>query len=365
MNKQYTPDELREAKKEAVKLLLRPNGNVVGVGIGKKEVKGKPTGDDCVRIYVVSKLYVDDLSRAAEAPSSVLGVPTDIIEIGRFGRRNVRKEDAKQYAGAKQNGDSMRKDEAKQDAGARQNGGSTLGSPIRVETNAPNVNSGSTGTLGAVVRDDKNKYILSCNHVLAANGRVPEEDDPKEGLRVGIVSAEFVGAHVKIADPGPVVRLEPEPYWNTVDCALALLPKDSNKVKATFREGDITVIPADPIDPQRDMSVSKVGAASGPTVGKIVDVDAALFVDYSFGTFGFDHQIMIDGGEGSNFAIDGDSGAIVVDRESKRATAMIFAETGRFAVACPLSKVREELKKKGVGTLQFVQEEAVRRSGTA
>jgi hypothetical protein len=81
------------------------------------------------------------------------------------------------------------------------------------------------------------------------------------------------------------------------------------------------------------MRVMKVGAVTGTTEGTVVDID----LDNSFGTFRFDNQIMIDSGSDNiQFGIQGDSGSLVVDESSNRATALIFEASGRFDVSCPL-----------------------------
>ena len=80
--------------------------------------------------------------------------------------------------------------------------------------------------------------------------------------------------------------------------------------------------------------------------GVVVDIDADFYIDYGFGTFLFTNQVVIDGKGGGNFkdifATDGDSGSIVVD-EKNRAVAMLFAEAGRFAVACKFSEVLKQI----------------------
>jgi hypothetical protein len=104
-------------------------------------------------------------------------------------------------------------------------------------------------------------------------------------------------------------------------------------------------------------NVKKAGAVTGITQGKIVDIDADLYVDYSFGTFRFEHQVIIDGAtENPPFATAGDSGAIVVDMATKRGTAMILAASGRFAVACPLPTVFAELGKRLSTKLKLVRD---------
>src|SRR5437660_88829 len=149
-------DQLQQAKELASNRLLRPNffANVVGVGIGKKVVDEVPTETDCVRIYVQSKLKLEDVTPAYLLPSSFLDIPTDIIEVGRLGlEKQVR---------------------PLEPAGPIRPVGP--GSPIRLDSKHANLNSGAVGTLGAIVEDEKgNQYILSCNHVLNVNGRVNKD----------------------------------------------------------------------------------------------------------------------------------------------------------------------------------------------
>ena len=199
------PSDLNLAKAEAVEKLLHPNGNIVGVGIGKKVTNGKETPEDCVRVYVVYKI----IDPNGLAPKSLVPpyfgnhVPTDVIEVGRFGRRGRPPKPPDPFL--------------------------QHGSPIRVKTNAPNVNEGARGTLGMVVAEGANRYILSCNHILARNGRIPKS--------ARVVSAQFVGTQQEIALPGHFVNLDHYDA-NSVDCALALLMEEAKaKVQATFPDG--------------------------------------------------------------------------------------------------------------------------------
>jgi hypothetical protein len=323
--------DLQQAKAMAVKFLLRPNRNIVGVGMGKKMVQGAPTQQDCVRVYVVSKLCPNNVMPDSLVPLDFLGVPTDVIPVGRFGR-----------TGRPQ---------------PREGTCSQPGSYIRVKTTAPNVNQGQRGTLGAVVTDGTRRYILSCNHVLAVNGRVPRGAE--------VVSAEFVGNQPTIAEAGYFVTLQ-RGAANSVDCAVALLSANTD-VKTAF-PGGFRLTPDVPAEPLTGMAVTKFGAVTGRTSGMIVDTDADLYMDYSFGTFLFEHQVMIDGGNdggnhGVDFAAAGDSGSLVATTgtmaatsatsatptsatpNSAAATALIFGASGRFAVACPLGMALTSLAK--------------------
>jgi hypothetical protein len=309
MNTQH----LQQAKKAALKALLpqdRP-GNVVGIGIGKKSVNGQPTPTDCLRIYVVSKLVPNHLSPAELVPLDFEGVPTDVVEIGRLGR----------------NGRTST-------ANTQPNSTPTPGSSIRVDTKAPNVNSGATGTLGMVVSYANERYILGCNHVLAVNGRVLEDPDAK------IVSAVFAG------DEPPIANVDPHyvPIRsgdNIVDCALAHV-NERNQVSAAFPAafGDLKPRPK---DPQPRMRVKKLGAATLTTYGTIAESSIDLDVNFDFGTYRFVNQIVVEG-DLEEFATAGDSGSIIVDEESQQPVGMVFAASGKHAIACPLSAVLESLQ---------------------
>jgi hypothetical protein len=313
-----TQEDLRLAKNEAVRALLRPDcpGNVVAVGIGKKST------DDCLRIYVVSKLAHHKLTPEELVPLRFLGVPTDVIEIGRLGRKG-------------------------RGPAIIPNRRPEPGAPIRVDTKAPNVNSGATGTLGMVAKVGRNRYILGCNHILAVNGRVESQDPTAK-----IVSAEFVGDEQTLASPLVYVRLDRHAE-NVADCALAQIEgsekEQATKVQAVFPDGIGNLASGDPMKPEPGKRVTKIGAATYKTEGKIVDVDADLYVDYSFGRFRFKNQIVIEGDD-VDFATAGDSGSIIVDQEKGQPVGMVFAASGKYAIACQLlevvSSLQKELQKK-------------------
>lgn len=308
-------NNLQEAKSAAAKALLGPNfpNNVVGVGIGNKVTKGQDTGTPCVRVYVLSKLSTDKLTLSAVVPADFLGVPTDVIPVGRYGRTG-------------------RLENPPLDTSSI-----GPGCMIRVAADSCNVNSGAFGSLGGIVSDSAgNDYILSCNHILAANGRVPQN-------RNIFSNEKLIGCFGGSQFCVELNRDQP----NLVDCALGrLIDKtvslDIPQEFAFLKE--CKVIASDPIAPARGMAVAKAGAISGTTTGTIVDVDADGYIEYSFGTYRFANQVVIDSGDDKiEFAVSGDSGSVVRDRQTGAATAMIFAAAGRFAVACPLSVVLKAL----------------------
>jgi hypothetical protein len=74
-----TIDNISRIQKKHEKDLLRKE-NVVGVGIGKKNM----TGDLCIVVYVVKKVPENQLDASEIIPRSIEGVKTDVFESGRF-----------------------------------------------------------------------------------------------------------------------------------------------------------------------------------------------------------------------------------------------------------------------------------------
>jgi hypothetical protein len=142
-----------------------------------------------------------------------------------------------------------------------------------------------------------------------------------------------------------------------VDCAIAPvveLPAQHTDpfVQGNFRGGPLSgrakgapVVSPSIGKADRGQKVQKDGAITGLTSGTVVDTNADFYVEYSFGTFLFADQIVIEG-DADEFAADGDSGSIVIYPEENQAIGMIFAESGRFAIACSLGEVLNRLRDK-------------------
>ena len=72
-------------------------------------------------------------------------------------------------------------------------------------------------------------------------------------------------------------------------------------------------------------TVLKVGRATGLSYGAIVDLSADFLIDYSFGTFQFERQLLIERRGGGAFADDGDSGSLVLDFKTRKPLALMFS----------------------------------------
>ena len=56
--------------------------NVVGVAEGIRTMEGKPTGEQCLVVYVEKKIPRSELEKSEILPSELEGIPVDVVEIG-------------------------------------------------------------------------------------------------------------------------------------------------------------------------------------------------------------------------------------------------------------------------------------------
>jgi len=193
-------------------------------------------------------------------------------------------------------------------------------------------------TLGAIVEKKGKHYVLSNNHVLANENRLPLGSPI---FQPGLRDKNAPGKD-RIAKLAHYVRLNVHGR-NEVDCAIALLAKKTkwnaavlprvNKLKSGI-----------PIRAAAKMAVEKMGRETGYTTGKIEDVSMTIKVEYGSGTLTFVDQILIRADGKNPFCGGGDSGSLVVDRKSKRPVGLLFGgAAGRFAVANHVSNVLKHL----------------------
>ncbi len=287
--------------------------NVVGVGIGKKITQGQYTDTDCIRFYVERKLNREVVPERLQLPPAIDGIPTDVVESGRFRIGPANAAAARVHKPVEQS--KLRPAPPGCSVGFGMIGGMIM-----------------AGTFGAVVSDGANSYILSNNHVLADVDHLPAGSPIYQpGLLDGGNTASD-----QIAMLTRAVRLDPNAP-NQVDCAIAQV----------IVPGDVTPVPlpqvgrlasAQPIDASTGMSVEKVGRTTSYTRSTVFDIDGHMQVDYDGTTFDFDNIIVISN-PGNAFSDAGDSGSLIVDAATKRATALLFAGSSQFTLASKLDLV--------------------------
>ena len=333
MNRDSIPVQLASAKKEATTRFLTDSAraaystravsyqldlNIVGVGIGKKIRAGQPTGTDAVRFYVNRKFPKAQIPQPQQVPTVIKGIQTDVVETGRF----------KAFSATPT---IPLPPQTPRDRWRPIRPGTSIGPP-------PIGNLVEAGTLGAIVKSGGAQYILSNNHVLANEDKLPA------GTAVFQPALLDKGSQAtdKVASLSKAVPLSARGP-NSVDCAIAAIDRAVT--------ADPTILPkvgklatTAPIDATDGMKVHKVGRTTGYTTGSVLDVSADVNIQYDIGTLTFQGQILITPDQGQMFSDAGDSGSLIVDRGLGRATGLLFGGSPKSTIANHISDVLTALQ---------------------
>jgi len=298
--------------------------NVNAVGIGRKMVDEKPTGEPCVRLYVTQKLPRSLLSRGAMLPAQIDGIPTDVIE----------SEPAFLALPARAAACTTKRK-------LRQR-------PVQGGISAGHEDV-SAGTIAYFFRstaagDDPEKLlILSNNHVFADVNQAAIGDSllqpaPLDG---GVAKDAFAR----------LLRFIPIDLGgggNLVDAAVGVLNPRLKAKLEICSIGKVTGVST----AKEGGKVRKHGRTSGLTFGTIVDtsVDAVVGMDHDDPsvTAVFVNQIRVNLAAPSRaFGLGGDSGSLVVTQAKKpRAVGLYFAgpASGSYGLASPMRAVLTALR---------------------
>ena len=263
--------------------------NVIGWGIGKKTVDD--TVLDTVQIYVQESLDSTIPGRFGE-------LPVDVIEVGRI---TAYQNPTDRYRPAH----------------------------CGVSVGHPNI---TAGTLGCLVQKDGNHYILSNNHVLA-DSNAAEVGDPviQPGFADGGTSPDD-----NIATIEPYQEIDFTGAPNHIDAAIALVG-DCNQDTVVPEIIDIGRPQSAPMSASEGQILRKYGRTTRQTLGVVKTVSADLWVYYGEGDqrAWFVDQIMVENIESDHFSRGGDSGSLIVDNETPRPVALLFAgsETTGITIA--------------------------------
>ncbi len=291
--------------------------NVHGVGIGRKFVEGKRTSDKVVQVFVTRKLPCSLLPKQFRIPNSIDGISTDVIE-----------DDVAWLLSSSRN--------------------STPPSSLPLVVVRPGLNAAHYqvmgGTLGALCRsldpsdDPTAVFALGNNHVFA------HCNNASKGAR--IVHRESVSGANRPTQIGTLERyvhlMKEADGTNRMDAALIRLdpavpydPCFENGVRISGTTGV-----------KEDAPVSVFGATSVVSTGKIwtTSYDHLLQYPLTNGSFvaRFSNQIRLKVSRGKKpIAQAGDSGAMVINRDSSKALGLIYAASshGVYAFASPIDDV--------------------------
>lgn len=222
--------------------------------------------------------------------------------------------------------------------------------PIKLGTSGGNVNDIShafccSGTLGSLVTDGTNQYILSNNHVLASvNAGSAGEAVSQPGLVDLSCSAP---AADYVANLTRFVSIDfSRGATNTVDCAIAkVITGDVDPGGSILDVGQInsSFISA----PAVGLAVKKSGRTTGLTTGSITGINATISVQYQLGcgsgkkaTATYVNQLVF-----TNISSGGDSGSLIVEDVAScpRPVGLLFAGSSSTTIGNPIGSVLSAL----------------------
>src|SRR5439155_21851052 len=91
-----------------------------------------------------------------------------------------------------------------------------------------------------------------------------------------------------------------------------------------------------------DMRVHKFGRTSSYTVGHIISIATDVTVAYETGNFAFEDQIVIVGDRAA-FSAAGDSGSLILERQTNHAVGLLFAGSPSHTIANHIADVLQAL----------------------
>lgn len=296
-----------------------PATNLVGVGIGEQISGGKHTGIMAVKFLVRIKYPDNQIPDSDRLPTEVDGYPVDVEQVGTFRRFMP---PAFGFAAAPMPNPRKKIRPAQP------------GCSIGYKDPANQII--MAGTFGALVSKGKKRFILSNNHVIADENKLP------------IGSSIFQPGFLDAGNPpnnGPIAKLTkfvPIVFGgvlNKVDCAIAELNKTNLATNSVLFIGP----PKGKTAAQIDMVVHKFGRTTGFTVGRITSVETDVSVQYEGGVATFDNQIIIVGLSAQPFSAGGDSGSLILERSTNKAVGLLFAGSSTHTIANHISDVLKAL----------------------
>jgi Peptidase family S64 len=195
-----------------------------------------------------------------------------------------------------------------------------------------------SGTLGALVTDGANSYVLSNNHVLGLSGNANVGDDISQP---GLIDNNCQTPPI-VAD----FTFAPQLGSSNVDAAIAQLR--TGAMDATGEIEDIGVPSSMVRAPSVGLSVAKSGRTTGFTTGTISSINTNVNVQYQRGcgqgkkfVVSYTNQVVINS---STFSAGGDSGSLIVTNDTNhQPVALLYAGSSTTTIGNPIGEVLAQL----------------------
>jgi hypothetical protein len=331
MDSQSDVQQVKEFHKETI----LKKANVVGLGLGLKEIDGRKTDEICVVVLVRQKVPRVTLDPQDLVPSSIEGVSTDVLQVGELWALQSR---TGRWRPAP--------------------GGVSIGH-FKI----------TAGTLGTVVRDRDTdaRLILSNNHVLAnSNDAAPGDPILQPGAADGgrlkddtlAVLERFVPLNFSLSQPDcplaisiadaanfvarllgskhrlQAVQVDPLAA-NLVDAAVARPTEDALVLDEILEIG----VASGTTHASLGMAVRKSGRTTSMTTGEITVLNTTVNVNYGQSRVArFEDQIV-----SGAMSQGGDSGSLLLAVESLQAVGLLFAGSNEATIYNPIESVLDSL----------------------
>lgn len=281
---------------------LAQKKNVVGVAVGKKWRDGQPSDEDAIIVLVSKKEPLTALKDEDKVEGEIEGVITDVVgKSGHFVKQSYRGK-------------------------AR---------PVRpgYSCGHPKITAGTVG--GFFLDKDDNLVVLSNNHVLANENNARKYDGTRgSGM---LQQGPYDGGRHPWRRIGSLLDFVPlrKGSDNHEDSAIGLI------IPHTYYNGSVNAdiprigrVNGWNDNPTMDLKVQKSGRTTGYTTGKIVGLNATIYVGYDMGTVKFVDQILT-----TDMSKGGDSGSLVLDMNNN-IVGLLFAGSSQFTVVNKISYPR-------------------------
>lgn len=273
--------------------------NVVGVGLGYKTVNTFNTFNKCIKIFVSKKVQKNKLNPHELIPSFYKSIPTDVQETGIFISQGLDKRIRPVP------------------------GGYSIGPASEFEG----------GTMGCLVTDGTDVYVLSCNHVLAYGNKLKigepilEPDVASHGRYPGDVIANL-SRYIPLKFKG--IFSKPTNY---VDCAIGKVTSRSMVSPRIALIGKMEGVET----AELGAKIKKVGSVTALTSGRIIGINETVEVNSDGKKLIFKDQIVT-----TRMAATGDSGAILLN-ENNYAVGLLISGSHASTTYNKMSTILKEL----------------------
>lgn len=325
------------AARGGVSAFSTPLSNVHATGVGIRVRNGQVVPDEFVlKVYVFDKADLGDTTPELMKSYGNVEVDVETLPI-----QQALAKPAKARTKSSASGSAVQPATAGVPAQRRRH------RPIVGGLSIAPVNESFVGTLGCFLRrvaaGSEQIFALSNNHVLADTNRLPigtrivqpgPEIEPTDPDDVFAALSAFIPIQF------PTSRLSG--VRNRFDAAIAVVA-DLSLVR-TGRMFGINNYTPQLASAVPGMRVTKSGRTTGVTTGTVTAVDVDR-VQVNYGTrtspriATFNDTIEIVGDNGRPFSAPGDSGSVILDRDTGRPVALLFAGDGRTTTACDLGGV--------------------------